>query len=271
VGLASALAILVTLVAVDAVVDITRNVVVMEVVGVIAAMASSALENGVVVGVDMARRTHPTGVAMARRELRVLRMIEGRAGPCRCVVAVLAGSGEELRLCSVTGVRGVVVVGLVTSDACCRQCCVVVVHVAVTANTRRHGMRAGKGEGGVVVVEGRVGPDSGVVTQLASRRESRGCVCGISGAVVIILVTRIAESAGQVVIIVDVAICALPGRYRVGARQRESGAVVVEGGVQPRTRVVALVAPLREVRCYVIGIGRSLIVLQVARHTSCTG
>ena len=69
------------------------------------------------------------------------------------------------------------------------------------------------------------------MTQLASRREPRGCVCGIGRAAVVILVARITESAGQVVIVVNVAIGALPGRYRVGARQRKSSAVVIKGRV----------------------------------------
>ena len=132
--LTPAMTALMALVAVDAVVDISRNVVVMEIVGVIAAMAAGALENRVVVGVDMARRTHATRVAMARWKLRVLRMVKGRARPCGCVVASLACRGEELRLRSVARVRGVVVVSLVAADTSCRQRRVVVVHVAVSAH-----------------------------------------------------------------------------------------------------------------------------------------
>ena len=109
------------------------------------------------------------------------------------------------------------------------------------------------------------------MTQLASRREPRGCVGGIGRPVVIVLVARITESAGQVVIVVDVAIGTLPGRYRVGARQRKSSAVVIKGRVQPRSRVVALITALREVRGYVIRIGRSLVVLQVTRHAGRAG
>lgn len=94
-------------------------------------------------------------------------------------------------------------------------------------------MRTGQGEGRIVVVEGRVGPDRGVVAQLAIRGESRGRVRGVGRAVVIILVARHARCAGQVVVVVDVAIRALPGWHRVRAGQRKSGAVVIEGRIQP--------------------------------------
>ena len=243
----------------------------MEVVCVVASMASSALEYRVIVRVNVARGAHSTGVAMARRKLRVLCMVKGCVCPIRGAVASLASRGEELRLRLVARIGRVVVVGLVATDTCRRKRRVVVVHVAVTADARRHGMRAGEREGCAVVIEGRVGPDRGVMAQLASRREPRGCMCGIRRAVVVILVARIAKGAGQVVIVFDVAIGALPGRYRVCAGQRKSGAVVIEGCVQPRSRVVALIAALRKVRRYVIGIRCSLIVRQVARHAGRAG
>ena len=44
-----------TLVTINAVVDVSRNIVVMEVRGIISAVASRALEYGVVVGVGVAR------------------------------------------------------------------------------------------------------------------------------------------------------------------------------------------------------------------------
>ena len=132
-----------TLVAVDAVVDISRHIVVLEVIRVIAAMASRALEDGVIVGVDMAGRAHTAGVAVARRKLRVLRMVKGRPRPSCGVVAILASGREELRLRGVAGVRGVVVVGLVTADAGRGQGRVIAVDVAVGADPRRHCMRTG--------------------------------------------------------------------------------------------------------------------------------
>ena len=50
--------------------------------------------------------------------------------------------------------------------------------------------------------------------------------------------------------------------------QRESGAVVVERRTEPRARVMALLAGLREILRDVIWIGRALEIFQMARHTS---
>ena len=152
-----------TLVTVDAVVDVPRHVVVLEIIRVIAAMTSGALEDGIVVRVGVAGRAHIAGVAMAGREWRVLRVVKGGAAPGCGVVAVLAGRGEELRLCRVARIRGVVVVRLVAPDAGCGQRRVIVVDMAVGTNAGRHGMGAGKGEGRGVVTKGRVSPHRGVV------------------------------------------------------------------------------------------------------------
>lgn len=152
-----------TLVTVDAVVHIPRHIVVLEVLRVVAAMTAGALEDGVVIRICVARRAHVAGIAMAGGERRVLGMVKGGAAPGCGVVAVLAGRGEELRLCRVAGIRGVVVIRLVATDASRGQRRVVVVDVAVATNARRRGVGTGKGEGGVVVIKRRVSPYRGVV------------------------------------------------------------------------------------------------------------
>ena len=131
---------LMALVTIHTVVDIPSHMVMLEIVCVVSAMTAGALEYGIVVRVRMAGRAHVVRVAMARRELRVLRVIERGAGPGRRVVAVLACGWEELLLRRVSRVRRVVVVGLVAADAGDWQGRVITVDVAVGAYPRRHRM-----------------------------------------------------------------------------------------------------------------------------------
>lgn len=212
-----------TLVTVDAVVDISRHIVVLEVVRVIASVTSGALEDGVVVGIRVTRGANIPGVPVSGRELRVLRMVETGSAPGARVVAVLAHGGKELRLRRVSGIRCVVVVRLVAADAGGRQGRVVVVDVAISADTGRHGMRAGQGEGCVVVVKGRVSPDSGVVAELTSGGESSCRVRRIIGPGVVLLMARIAKSAVQSIVVVDMAVGAEARGNRVRAGQLKTG------------------------------------------------
>ena len=142
------------LVAVDAVVDVPRHVVVMEVVRIVAPMTSRALEHRVIVGVRVAGRANAVGVAVARGELRVLRMVEGCSRPCSSVVAVLARCREELLLRLVPRVCCVLVIRLVAAVTVRRQRRVVAIHVAIRTNARRHRVRSRQRKGRVVVIEG---------------------------------------------------------------------------------------------------------------------
>ena len=119
-----------------------------------------------------------------------------------------------------------------------------------------------KSSGGVV--EGRIGPEHGVVAGFARGWEARRDVIHRRGRVVVIgLMARHTRGAGQVVVIVDVAIRTLPRRGRVRPGQREPRAVVVERRAQPGRGAVAGIASLREVRRHVIRIRRALVILQV--------
>jgi hypothetical protein len=75
--------------------------------------------------------------------------------------------------------------------------------------------------------------------------------------------------AGQLVIAVHVAL--LAGYCGVKSGEDPTGTCMVEGAVAPGTRVVALLASLRESSLYVAGIIRGLIILEVARDTSRVG
>ena len=129
------------LITINAVVDISADIRVVEIGRVIAAMASGALKDGVVVRISVARGAHVIRIAVIRREPRVLRVIERGPGPRRRVVAGRARGREELRLRLVAWVRRVVVVRLMAADAGDGQRRVIVVDVAVRANAWRNQMR----------------------------------------------------------------------------------------------------------------------------------
>ena len=99
----------------------------------------------------------------------------------------------------------------------------------------------------------------------ARLRELRRHVTWIGGSLIVL---KVAGSRRpmlfEVVVVVDVAVGAGAGRNRVQAGERETGAVVIERGIKPGAGGVALVAGLREIRRHVVGIGGSLVVLQVA-------
>jgi len=185
------------LIAVNAVVDVARDLLMAEVVGVIAAVASGALEDRIVARVRVARQAHAVGIAMVDGELRVLRMVERSIRPGSCVVTILATRGEKLRLRGVPRIARLVVVRLVASDACGRQRCVVAIHMALTALPRRNGVRAGQRKRRIGVIERGVGPDGRVVTDLACGWESSRRVRGIIRRRVFLLMARVAERAVQ--------------------------------------------------------------------------
>src|SRR5579863_1939878 len=85
-------------------------------------------------------------------------------------------------------------------------------------------------------------------------------------ALIILQVASDARRAIQAVIVVDVAIGALPRGYGVRSAQREARVGVIEGRIRPVRRVVAGVAGLREVGGDVIRIRRALVVLQMASY-----
>ena len=240
------------LIAVDAVVDVARDGLMVEVVGVIAAVASGALEDRIVVGVCVARQAHAARVAMVDGELRVLGVVEGRVRPGSCVVTILATRGEELRLRSVPRIARLVVIRLVASDTCGRQRCVVVIHMTLAALSGRYGVRAGQRKRRVGVIERGVGPHSRVVTDLARCREPSRRMCGIIRRSVFLLMARVAERAVQRVVAVDVTVAADSRRHHVRTRQLESGAGMVECAIRPPNRVVTAFARRRERRRHVV-------------------
>lgn len=156
--LSATLPVAMALVTIHAVVHITVDLVMVEVIRVVASMTLRALEDRIIVRVDVASRAHAICVPVIRGELRVLRVIERRVQPAARCMARLASRREKLRLRRVAGIRCGVVIRLVTADARGRQRRVVVVHVAIGAHPRRHRVHAGQRERRVVVVEHAIRP-----------------------------------------------------------------------------------------------------------------
>ena len=168
-------------------------------------------------------------------------------------------------------IGGAVKVRLVAADACGVGAGQVVIAIHVTLCALQRRMRAGQREARSRVIEGSVAPGRGVMALLASRWEVRLHVIRIGRSVEIRLVAADAcgVCAGQIVIVVYVALCASHGR--VSTSQRETGRRVIECCSRPRCGGVALLTRLRESRCHVVRIRRSLEVLQVTTDASRIG
>lgn len=111
-------------------------------------------------------------------------------------------------------IRGPRKVCLVAAVACCRQRCVVVIHVALRA---RHGdVRPGERECGVVVIERRSRPRRSVVTGGACGWKAGGNVIGIGCPRVVCFVAGIAISRHRCVVVVRMALRAGHRDVRAG-------------------------------------------------------
>ena len=137
--------------------------------------------------------------------------------------------------------------------------------MAIGALPRRHGVHAGQRETGRGVIELAIGPLDRVVTLLARRGEADVRHRGVR----IVEVGLVATDAGRfrdVVVVVDVAIGALPRRYRVRAGQ---GKFAVEWSKVAGCHAVVVwqVSQVCEnFPLHVVRIRRGLEVLQVARN-----
>jgi hypothetical protein len=164
---------------------------------------------------------------------------------------------------NVVGIRSPLEILEVARHASSAVQSVVAVDVAIGALSRRICVQAGQRKAGGGVIELAVGPLHDVMALLTRcgetsvRHRSRG-------AGEIFLVTREARRAGQVVIVVDVAIDALAGRVRVPSSQQEPGHAVVKLGVQPVVGCVAALARGGKLGGNVVRIGSALKVRLVA-------
>ena len=242
-----------TLITIDAVVDITANALVPR-VGIGLGVAVGTSKGRVIVRVRVAGRAHAIRPPVVHREVGV---IEVRRDPRRGVVAGGAGSGEARG--HVVRIRGSVVVDLMARIAVGRQRGVVIVDVAACARNRHMGARQGKG--GVVVIEACRNPRGCAVADLTLLREPGSDVVGVRRTLEILEMAAYTGRASQVVIVIDMALRTL--QRRMGASQREAGSRVIEACRHPRGCAMADFAGLRESLLNVIGIISVLVILQV--------
>ena len=128
-------------------------------------------------------------------------------------------------------------------------------------------MRSGEGEAGRAVIEGSGCPVRCRVALITGLRDASLCVIRIVGVLEIgqmaIHANRV--RAGQVVVVVDVALRTLDGGVRTG--QREAGGRVIKRGVQPACGRMALLTGGRESGLDVVRVGCAIEIFHVARGT----
>ena len=142
---------------------------------------------------------------------------------------------------------------------------VVVVHVAVGTLPRRHSMRSSQREVHQRVIETRRLPGYRGVALLAGLGEVGRYVIGVGRSLKILQVTGDAGGAGQIVVVIDVTIRALPWRNGVRSRQREPDRGMVELRIEPVVETMALFTRKGKLAGGVIGIAGLLVVLRMTR------
>ena len=140
-------------------------------------------------------------------------MIKLRVGPRCCAVARITGLWEACL--HVVRVRGPLKILQVARHASRDSDVVVVRHMAVHALSRRNRVRTCQHEAGGRMIKRCAGPGSSVVTLLARLRKAALNVVRIRGPLEIFQVARHASGDGDVVVVRDVTIDALPRWNRV--------------------------------------------------------
>ena len=211
----------------------------------------------------MAIRALPrrNGVRSGQRESGAV-VVEGRIQPGSRVVA--GGAGLREVRSRVTWIRRTLVILQVAGNASRAVQVVIVVHVAIRTLPRGNGVRTGQRKARFRVIESRRLPSCGGVAGFASLREPATHVIRVGGSLEILQVTRHAGRAGQVVVVIDVAIGTLPRRNRMRARQHKVHRGMIETRRLPRRSGVALQAIRREIGSHVIRIRRALEIFEVA-------
>jgi len=181
-------------------------------------------------------------------------MVEACRRPSARRVAHLAGLREVLL--HVIGIGRALVVLQVARDARGVRDVVVVIDVTIGALPWRNGVQSGQWEAGLRVIKSRRLPGRCVMARLAGLREAQLHMVRVCRSVEVLQVARYARGLGQVVVVVDVAVRALPWRNGVRTSQRKAHNGVVKLGIDPVVEAVALFAGRGEPVGHVIGICR---------------
>ena len=229
----------------------------------VAADARGGVERVVVV--DVAIGTLPRRHCVQSRQWEPRRVVvEGRIRPSAGVVALVAGLREIGRDVIRVG-RALEILQVAGHTRSATQC-VVIVDVAIRALARRNGVQSSQHEAGHRMIELGIAPLHRVVAGFARVREP--AVRHRSGrGGEIFLVTTETRHRTQGVIVVDMAVGALPRWDRVSSGQNKTSRAVVEPGnfsVQPVVCGMTTLAIGRELGLNVAGVSGRREVLQVA-------
>src|SRR5712692_1605215 len=209
---------------------------------------------------DVAEVAGHGDVEAGQGELRLAVVERGRL-PSGGGVAGSAGGGETQQ--GVFGIGGGVEIFDMTGGAIGGG--VVEVSPDVAGVAQDGDMGAGEGKDRFVVIEGDGGPSCRRVAARAGGGNAGLDMVGVGGGVEILEVAGGAVGGGSLVVVVQVAAGAEHGEVEAG--QGEQGLVVIKRGGLPGGGGVAQVTRLWEARGDMVGIGRGVEVLQVARDT----
>lgn len=172
-----------------------------------------------IVVVNVTIRTLPWRhrVGARQRESRI-RMVKLSRRPGAGRMADLAGLREPTR--HVIGVRRLIEIGKMARDACRSRQLVIVIYVAIGALPRWNCVLAGQRKCRLRMIELRRNPRAGRMASIAGLRKTAQYVIRVRRFIEVGKVTADAGDCREVVIVIGVAIGALPRRNRVRAGQR---------------------------------------------------
>lgn len=160
------------------------------------------------------------------------RMIESAVRPLHRVVTAFTGQREACRHV-IHRRHGIGVVRLMARHARSARDVVVVVDVTIRALPRGYSVGTVQRESSAVVIERCVEPRTGVVALIASLREIGRNVVRICRPLKVLQMTADAAIRRQVVVVIGVALGALPRGHRVQSGQGKIGQVVIKRCVRP--------------------------------------